>query len=441
MRLSGWGRYPIAESALEAPQSVDDVVSLVRSGKTLIARGNGRAYGDPAIGSSTTLSMLSLSKVISFDEAQGLLVCEAGLMLRDVLEAFVPRGWFPPVTPGTKFVTLGGMIACDVHGKNHHKDGSFGNHVLWLDLVTSNGAVVRCSRAENADLFAHTIGGMGLTGVIVRCCVRLLPIETAYIRQHQIIAENLDQALAAFESALDWTYSVAWIDCLAGGSKLGRSVVYLGEHAKVHELPPRLRSAPLSVPAKLPLAVPFELPFSALNRYTVQAFNELYFRRAKARSSDLVLSYDPYFYPLDSIRSWNRLYGYRGFVQYQCVLPLKTSREGLTELLELTSKTRTGSFLGVLKLFGSQDGVLSFPLHGYTLTLDFPWSDKTAKLLRRFDDIVARHGGRLYLAKDARLPRDIFERTQPNLERFRGLRASSGAGRVFNSLQSQRLGL
>lgn len=441
MRLSGWGRYPVVETDLKAPESIDQVVAQVRSGIPLIARGNGRAYGDPAIGDTMTMSMLKLNKIIAFDEHEGLLVCEAGALLRDVLDTFVPRGWFPPITPGTKFVTLGGMIACDVHGKNHHRDGSFGQHVIWLDLVSGDGSIVRCSPQENRELFASTIGGMGLTGVIVRCCIRMVRIETAYIRQRCVTANNLASVLEGFESSGDWTYSVAWIDCLARGGQLGRSVLYLGEHAKVQDLPLSKRAAPLHPKRKLRLSVPMELPISAFNALTIKVFNEVYFRRAQMRSPDAVLDYDGYFYPLDSILNWNRLYGYRGFVQHQSVLPLATSRQGLSEMLQLTSDFNAGSFLAVLKLFGAQEGVLSFPAHGYTLALDFPWSAKTAALLNRLDEVVLRHGGHVYLAKDARVSRAAFERMQPNLESFRLQRARSGAGRVFRSVQSERLGL
>jgi len=333
------------------------------------------------------------------------------------------------------------MIACDIHGKNHHKEGSFGSHVMWLDLVLSDGSIVRCSPQENRELLASTIGGMGLTGVILRCCVRMRRIETAYIRQRCVIAKDLAAVLEAFETSSDWTYSVAWIDCLARGDNLGRSVLYLGEHAKVEELPADKRATPLHPKRKLRLSVPTELPISAFNALTIKLFNELYFRRAQLRSPDAILDYDSYFYPLDSILNWNRLYGYKGFVQHQSVLPLSTSRQGLTEILQLTSDFNAGSFLAVLKLFGTQEGVLSFPAHGYTLALDFPWSRKTATLLDRIDEVVLRQGGHVYLAKDARVSRAAFERMQPNLETFRLERKRTGAGRVFRSVQSERLGL
>ena len=441
MRLSGWGGYPVAESRLETPGTTSEVVACIRSGKPLIARGNGRAYGDAAIGASITMSMLKLNNIISFDENTGELVCEAGVLLRDVLDAFVPLGWFPPVTPGTKFVTLGGMIACDVHGRNHREVGSFGRHVLWLDLVLADGAVVRCSPSENSDAFTSTIGGMGLTGVILRCCLRLVRIKSAYIHQRSIVANNLSEILSAFERSTDSTYSVAWIDCLASGDRLGRSVLYLGEHAKADEVSVRDRAAPLRLRGKRSISIPFELPVTPLNYATVWAFNECYYRMAKLKPAERILDYDAYCYPLDSILHWNRLYGRRGFVQYQCVLPFETSRQGLTELLQTISESKSGSFLGVLKLFGRHAGALSFPLYGYTLALDFPWSAKTAALLNRLDQIVLRHRGRLYLAKDARLSRDAFEGMQANLDRFRQQRSTNRLAQVFHSHQSQRLGL
>jgi FAD/FMN-containing dehydrogenase len=439
MKISGWGRFPVAATDMREPASLEELAHLITTGQGLIARGNGRAYGDPAIGAAITLSMLKFDKILSFDEVAGRFECEAGVLLSDILALVVPKGWFPPVTPGTKFVSVGGMVAADVHGKNHHKDGSLGSHVLWLDVMVDDGRVERCSPEENVELFADTVGGMGLTGVILRCCLRLARIETAFIRQRTIVAGNLAEAMDAFEHSLDWTYSMAWIDCLATGAALGRSVIYLGEHAKPGELPEKRAAAPLRPKPRRLLSVPFDLPLSPLNYVTVRAFNACYFRAPLLRPAEAVVDYDTFFYPLDSILHWHRLYGVRGFVQYQCVLPFETSRSGLTQLLELASRSKMGSFLGVLKLFGPQEGVLSFPMRGYTLALDFPWSAKTANLLLRFDEIVLAHGGRLYLAKDARLPREHFDKMQSNVESFRRRRARTS--RVFRSLQSQRLGL
>ena len=440
-RLAGWGNFPVIEGETVTPRDVPDTVAQVNADRPLIARGNGRSYGDAAMTSGCTVSMLALNKMISFDADTGDLVAEAGVLLSDVLEVFVPRGWFPPVTPGTKFVTLGGMIASDVHGKNHPKAGSFGAHVHWLDLVTSDGTIVRCSANGNSELFADTIGGMGLTGIIVRCCIRLARIETAFVRQRRIVAGNLGDLLDAFEETEDASYRVAWIDCLARGETLGRALLDLGEHAPLADLPSKDRPEPLKRKKRRQLTVPFAPPLSPLNGLTVRAFNEVYFRKGALAPQECLLDYETYFYPLDSILHWNRMYGRRGFAQYQCVLPKTSAADGLGELLRQISSGGIGSFLSVLKRLGPQRGGLSFPLEGYTLALDFPWSQRAAQLMDRLDDIVIAHGGRLYLTKDARVPQGAFDKMQPGVSSFRARRASAGASAVFQSLQSERLGL
>jgi len=250
MRLSGWGRYPVLETRVIAPRSVESLRSVVREGPDVIARGNGRAYGDSAIGLTTTVHTRHLNRMVSFDNQTGVLVAEAGVLLGDVIAAFLPRGWFPIVTPGTKFVTIGGAIAADVHGKNHHRVGSFRHCVEWVEVMGDDGEITRCSRASNSALFDHTLGGMGLTGIIVRAAVRLQPVETGWIKQKTIAAPSLQDAMNAFEAAQDATYSVAWIDCLSTGRNLGRSLVMLGEHAAVSDLPGRYARHPLICPTK-----------------------------------------------------------------------------------------------------------------------------------------------------------------------------------------------
>ena len=438
--LSGWGRYPRANCHSFAATSREQVLRTIAGQPRLIARGNGRAYGDAALNPGATLLMRGCDRVLDFDPATGQLRCEAGVLLADILAAFVPRGWFPPVTPGTKFVTVGGMIATDVHGKNHHKVGCFGDHVESLELALDDERVVRCSAQENAALFAATRGGMGLTGVILEASFRLLPIETRMIRRETVCARNLDEVMAQFEASLDWTYSVAWIDCLAGGAALGRSVLQLGEHATPSELPTAGRHAGLASPARTARRVPVDFPSFALNRWSVGAFNALYYRRARPGRDYVDL--DPFFYPLDALLDWNRIYGRAGFFQYQCVLPLEAGRAGLALLLHRIREGGGGSFLTVLKRFGpgsASRGLLSFPLEGYTLALDFPVSARTLRIAAELDAVVADHGGRLYLAKDACMPPAML-RFYPELDRFRALIGDAGARR-FQSLQSQRLGL
>jgi len=440
--LAGWGRHPRVECRLLSARGESEVRAAVAREAQLIPRGNGRAYGDSALNPAATLSLLPSDRLIAFDAATGRLTCEAGTLLAEILEVFVPRGWFPPVTPGTKFVTVGGMIAADVHGKNHHGAGSFGDYVESLDLALADGRVVRCSAHENPELLEATRGGMGLTGAILRASFKMNPIETATMRQETLRAANLDAAMALFEESRAWTHSVAWIDCLSRGSALGRSIFFRGEHARLDELPADERASALALKPRTPHRVPLDFPSFVLNRWSVAAFNELFYRRS-APGTELI-DYDKFFYPLDALLEWNRIYGRAGFVQYQCVLPKEASRVGLGAILERIHAAGEGPFLSVLKLFGRQRGLLSFPMEGYTLALDFHARPKVFALLDALDEIVADHGGRLYLAKDARLSGATMRRFYKGsdaLERFAGLRARLDPARKFASLQSQRLEL
>ncbi|HKR18577.1 MAG TPA: FAD-binding oxidoreductase [Stellaceae bacterium] len=440
MMLAGWGRYPLVDCRVIAARSSADVLAAVAAEPSLIARGNGRAYGDAALNPAATLDLRRDDRFMAFDAASGVLTAEAGVLLADILDCLVPHGWFPPVTPGTKFVTLGGMLAADVHGKNHHKAGTIGDHVESLDLALADGRVVRCSCDENASLFAATLGGMGLTGIILNARLKLQPIETAYVRQETLRARNLDQIMDLFETSRDWTYTVAWIDCLARGRDLGRALLYRGEHARSGELPSRRRAAPLVVPVRRTRRIPVDFPAVMLNRWSVTAFNRLFYRAG--RRGTAIIDYDRFFYPLDTIREWNRMYG-GGFVQYQCVLPKAVSRAGLSALLSRIAAAGAGSFLSVLKLLGPGRGMLSFPMEGYTLALDFPADPANLALLTELDAIVAAHGGRVYLAKDARIAAVDFRRAYAgaSLDEFAAVRSAVDPTRKFTSLQSRRLGL
>ncbi|WP_297760897.1 FAD-binding oxidoreductase [Thermosynechococcus sp.] len=407
----------------------------------LIARGNGRAYGDSALNRQATLQMSHFNRLLGFNPQTGQLIAEAGVLLAEILEIFVPRGWFPLITPGTKFVTVGGMIAADVHGKNHHKEGSFVQSLDWLDLLTSEGQMYRCSPSENRDLFYWTVGGMGLTGVILRAAFRLRPIETAWVRQTTYVARNLDEAVDLFEAAQDVTYAVAWIDCLAARSQLGRSVVMLGEHATRQELPTKYRQRPLQTPQRRQFSIPVDFPNGALNSLTVRALNQLYFLNSQRKAGLSFVDWDTFFYPLDSLLGWNRIYGRRGFVQFQCVLPLSTAREGLGALLHCTSVAGAGSFLGVLKKLGDQQGYFSFPMAGYTLALDFPMCQRTLKLLDQLEEITLQHGGRFYLAKDSHLTPLRLRQSDCRVETFVKVRDAHQWRVNFASEQSQRLNL
>lgn len=438
--LGGWGRWPVLPCAVARPSTDAELRRAIAAGP-LIARGAGRAYGDSALQPACTALTEGLGRAVDLDPATGVMVCDGGALLADALAAAVPQGWFPPVTPGTRFVSIGGALAADVHGKNHHVAGSLGEHVSWLELITADGRALRCSPQEHAPLFAATLGGMGLTGVIRRAAIRMLPVETAWVRQETIVARDLDAAFAAFEASADWTYSVAWIDALARGRNLGRALLHRGEHARRDELPPERRADPLRLPPRRAVAMPFDAPGGLLNAATARLLNLAYWERNRRRTAPRLVDYESFFYPLDGILHWNRLYGRRGFLQYQCVLPLEASGRGLRVMLERIARSGVGSFLAVLKLMGEgRTAGLSFPMRGYTLALDFPASRRLMALLDELDAVALDHGGRIYLAKDARMAAATCWRGYPGAAAFEELRRAVGAAGVFRSRQSERLG-
>ena len=439
-KLANWNKYPVVEADVRSFQYQDELLNAVQSESSLIARGNGRCYGDASL-ARKVLSTLQYKHIHSFDPAAGVIFCEAGVMLDDILQLIVPEGWFLPVTPGTSYITVGGAVASDVHGKNHHSDGSFSNHVEELELLLANGELVRCSSQEKPELFAATCGGMGLTGVISRVRFRLKRIETSYIEQRAIKAPDIDTIFRLFEENESYTYSVAWIDCLQKGKDLGRSLLLLGEHARREALSTSQKQKPLQLPGSRKLSIPFSFPSFTLNPFTVQAFNFAYYHKMLGQEKDSVLSYDPYFYPLDSVLHWNRMYGKAGFVQYQFVLPMENSREGLIQILEKINHRKMGSFLAVLKLFGEQDSLISFPMRGYTLALDFPIRKGLFSFLNELDDIVLKYGGRLYLSKDARMKPELFWKGYPQAQKFVYIVKKYNPEGKFNSLLAQRLNI
>ncbi|MDN4987657.1 FAD-binding oxidoreductase [Bradyrhizobium arachidis] len=434
--VSGWGRFPVVDSEVLRPRSFGAVGEAVVAGS--VARGNGRAYGDAAIGVARTIGMTGFDRIRSFDPATGRIRLEAGVLLSDLIDTFGPRGFLPFVVPGTRFVSVGGAIAADVHGKNHHGEGGFGRYVDSILLRTGQGETLEISREQNSDAFFATVGGMGLTGVVLEATMRLRPVETGWIREHVISASDLGAAMRALEAGDSATYSVAWIDCVARGNDLGRSLIYLGEHARADELADGADRFPLG---KTPgLAVPVDLPSMTLNRWSIRAFNELYYRMGARRAGrDHVVSLYPYFFPLDGIADWNRIYGRRGFLQHQCVIPQADARAVLADILDRVSRRGDASFLAVLKKLGHGDGLLSFPLPGYTLALDFPVRGDILNFLDEIDRIVVAAGGRLYLAKDARQSRATFEAGYGALSRFNAIRKSLDPAGNIRSKLSQRL--
>jgi len=445
MALHGWGRYPVARSYVRRPEKLAALErAATASTAPVIARGEGRSYGDAAqLEGGNAILTQRLNRLLAFDAETGWLHCEGGVTLRELIQVFLPRGWFPPVSPGTQHVTVGGAIAADVHGKNHHQDGSFGHFVGSLTVLVASGERVLCSREDNADLFWATVGGMGLTGIIVEAQLQLRRVASAYLRQYQVAARNLDEALALFDELEPaYRYSVAWIDCLASGHQLGRSLLMFGNHATPDELPAKARAAPLAVAPPGRWRVPFDLPAGLLNRYTVGAFNALYYARGRRQPAERIGGYRPFFYPLDFLQDWNHLYGQRGFVQYQCVLPAESSRAGLSQILSACARQGWGSFLAVLKRFGDwPSGWLSFPMPGYTLALDFPIKPGLQAFLAQLDAIVIRSGGRVYLAKDARLSAEAFRQMYPQHPHWQAVKARYDPANRFQSSLSQRLRL
>ncbi len=412
--FSSWGRYPrVTRQEIKVPAWRTD--PLPAAAGSLLPYGLGRSYGDCCLNEGgTLLHTRRLDHLIAFDPEAGIIECESGVTLPQLLDFIVPRGWFLPVTPGTKFVTIGGAIANDVHGKNHHRDGTFGRHVLSLDLLRSDGSKLTCSPDENADLFRSTVAGIGLTGLILSARIRLKRISSALIDFETIRFGNLDEFLdLSSESDAEWDYSVAWADGLAAGSNLGRGHFMRGNHAE---------SGPLrSGPTKPLLSVPLDLPDALLNPFTVRLFNSAYYWKHPARRSRRTVHYDPFFYPLDALEGWNRVYGRRGFLQYQSVIPRESGAEPVRDLLRAVAAGGSGSFLTVLKTCGDlpSPGRISFPRPGVTAAFDIPFLGRaTLDLGRRLDAITRAAGGRVYAAKDAATTPECFGAFYPDWRSF-----------------------
>ena len=438
---TNWGNYPKINAKNISFSSQEELKEIILKEKEVIARGMGRCYGDSSLG-ETIISTLKFNRLLSFDNTTGKLTCEAGITLEDLLETFIPKGWFLPVTPGTKYITIGGAIASDIHGKNHHVEGSMSNHIISMDIMLDNGEVTTCSKETNYDLFWATCGGMGLTGIILRTTFCLSRIQSSYIVQESIKAKNLEEIMKIFNESKNYTYSVAWIDCLAKGENIGRSLMMRGEHATVEDLKETpFHKNPLSVCKKPFLNIPFNFPNFALNTLSVKSFNFLYYNKQLKKAQKGIKNYNKFFYPLDGINNWNRIYGKRGFVQYQFVLPPDKSYEGLKNILSKISASGSCSFLAVLKLFGEQDDLISFPKKGYTLALDFPISEKVFKLLEELDKVVLEYDGRFYLTKDSRMTQTTFEKGYKNIEKFKQIKENKDKTRKFQSLQSKRMGI
>jgi FAD/FMN-containing dehydrogenase len=420
--VRSWGRYPYFPQSAHGVEWRDQLRATWEQAAggngTTLAFGKGRSYGDSCLAATDhVIHTQRLNRFIAVDWESGCVRAEAGATLEDVLSLAVPRGWMLPVTPGTKYVTLGGAVANDVHGKNHHVRGTFGRHVRRFGLLRSSGEWFECSPSENAELFAATIGGLGLTGLIAWVEIQLMPIRSSRIAVKSIRFDNLDEFFVLSEE-LDHRheYCVAWVDCVSHGKSLGRGIYMVGDHAE---------HGGLETDRKKKWTVPLTPPVSLINPLSLRAFNAFYYNRQRGKTVEAEVDYDPYFYPLDGLLEWHRIYGKRGFQQYQCVLPQSSSRDGMHAILEAIGTSGTGSFLAVMKRCGdlASPGLLSFPMAGASLALDFPQHDeRNRRLFERLDSIVRESGGRLYPAKDAHMSASDFQRAYPSWHQVEALR-------------------
>jgi FAD/FMN-containing dehydrogenase len=410
---TSWGNYPKVQHAKILPLFWrDECIAFDAIDKSFLPYGLGRSYGDSCLNQDgVLLSTSRLNRFMSFDRDNGTLRCEAGVSLADILEVIVPQQWFLPVVPGTKFVTLGGAIANDIHGKNHHSAGTFGRHVLQFELLRSNGERVICSVEQNSELYAATIGGLGLTGLILWAEIKLMPVFSPFLQVEHIKFNDLPQFFElAKDSESQYQYTVAWIDCVA--KKPGRGIFMRANHTDIFDDKMLHRNKKLRVP--------FYFPNFCLNRLSVKYFNQIYYRKQKTECMQRIIHYENFFFPLDNLLNWNRIYGKRGFLQYQCVIPAD-DQTIMEKILQRIATSGASSFLSVLKTFGDlkSPGMLSFPKSGVTLALDFPnRGEKTLTLLNELDEIVIKYNGKIYPAKDARMLASIFQKSYPLWKTF-----------------------
>ena len=445
--LTGWGRVAPSSAELAEPDSPGSAALLLTAAdpsRGLIARGLGRSYNNASqCGGGTVISTSRLNRILELDPATGLVTCEAGVSLEQLIVAGLPAGWFVPVSPGTRQVTVGGAIAADVHGKNHHVAGSFAMHVREFDLLLPGGELRTVTRQGDPALFWATAGGMGLTGLIVRATVQLKRVATSRVRVETVRTADADETMAVLaEHDRAHGYTVAWTDSLARGASLGRSVVTSGDFAELGDLPPADRQDPFAFRPGARVSVPDGFPPGLINRYSVALANKAWYRKAPRHRTGELQTIGTFFHPLDGIRNWNRVYGPGGFRQYQYVLPFG-QEAAVRRSFELVSNVRAPSFVTVLKRFGEGDpGLLSFPMAGWTLALDFPArTPGLAGLLSSLDRLVVEAGGRVYLAKDSRVPAGVLEQMYPRLAEFRKLRAELDPDGILASDLSRRLGL
>lgn len=441
-RLAGWGANVRSECSFREFEAGADLARAVDQAGT-IARGLGRSYGDAALNAGhRVLGTRRFDRFLGFDEETGALTCESGVSLGEIIRVFGPRGWFPAITPGTKFVTVGGCIANDIHGKAHHAQGSFAACVDSMTVLLASGEVVTASPTENADLFWASFGGMGLLGVVLTATIRLRRIETTYFRQKKIHAGSLEEMMQALDAAdHEYPYSVATLDIMARGPRLGAGILVVGDHATRAELPEKFANHPLRLSSPKPrIEVPFELPEITLNRLTIRLVNAIILA-IQAREAAFS-HYEGFFYPLDLLGSWYRGYGRSGFTQYQFVIPFEDGPRRMREILEVILTSGQLPFLNILKRMGKESqGLLSFPREGYTFAIDFPIRSGTAELIERLDRMILDAGGRIYLGKDSFVRPDTFRAMYPNLDRWLAIKEKYDPNGVFSSDLGRRVGL
>ena len=413
-RFESWGRYPALQADVVPLSWATDFPLPHPPATKMLPVGAGRSYGDVCLlENGTLLRTRGLDRLLQFDPLTGVLRCEAGVTLAEILDFAVPRGFFLPVSPGTKYVTVGGAIANDIHGKNHHMAGTFGRHVVQLELIRSDGNRLICSPDRNSDWFAATVGGMGLTGLIAWAEVRLRPIVSRQLNYQGDKFVGIEEFVALSRASAHVEYTVAWIDCVASGSNFARGIFMQGQHSAV--------PSPLTASKQPWLTMPLDLPEIAMNRFSVGLFNTLYYNKQRSKQKTGLVDYEPFFYPLDSVLQWNRMYGKSGLLQFQCVLPWETDHHGVTQILKAITASGLASFLAVLKVFGDvpSPGLMSFPMPGITLALDFPIRHEVSfDLLDRLARITLEHGGRMYPAKDARMTARQFQTFYPQWQEF-----------------------
>ncbi len=433
MSLNGWGKNFNIYSNVYKPENNDEIIDIILKDKisNFITRGLGRSYGDSSL-ASNVISLKNYKKFFNLDEIKGIIECSSNYSLAELIKVILEKGWFFNVTPGSKFVTIGGAIASDVHGKNHHLDGSFSDYVISLKIITAEGKLYNCSKDENSELFQATCGGMGLTGITISVKIKLLKIKSQFIDTQIIKTKNLNETIVKFKELNDNKYLIAWIDTAAKDEAKGRSIIFIGNH---------LEDGDLKFKEKRKISIPSKFPGFIINKYTIKLFNKIYYHFHKHNKKSKQ-NLDSFFYPLDNINNWNNLYGKNGFTQIQILIEEKDPEIILNKILDFFQERDQHSFLGTIKEFGKgNNNYLSFPNKGYTLTLDLKMTKKLNKIYQEFEDLLQNYKTRIYLTKDSFMSEQYFKKTYDNYNKFKEIKKKHDPFNLVNSLQSIRIGI